>query len=143
MVNNNNYTPLNVDQLKKRFATTTFVGKPKEAEPVMAKPEMAEIQEVVEKETPPEVKPYVQKREETIKLPPDLKKLGLQPVNTTNFPQYQNLKLPISDEKIIIGLRAPVSSSLRWLATLAVYLLKMAHIQLKTIHGHIVRVIKN
>ncbi len=134
-----NFTPIN-HLLKKSAPQPTSLLK--EAEPVSRQPEVLEIKEVVEHRVEKEVRPFVHTRSETIKLPPDLKKLGLQPSTTTSFPTYQNIKLPISDEKIIVGLHAPVSSSLRWLATLAVYLLKMAHLQLKIIHGHVVRVIR-
>lgn len=135
-----NFTP--IDDLIKKYKSQP-VSRPKEVEPIVAQPEAGEIKEVVEHEIKDEeVKPFVSPRTETIKLPPDLKKLGLQPVTTTKFPSYQNIKLPISDEKIIIGLHKPVTDSLRWLATLAVYLLKMAHLQLKVVHGKVVRVIR-
>lgn len=116
------------------------ISLPKEAEP--AAKEKFEVKEVVEHKVEEEVRPFVSPRQDTIELPPDLKKLGLQSVPSTQFPSYQNIKLPISDEKIVVGLKAPVTSSLRWLATLAVYLLKVAHLQLKVIHGRVVRVIR-
>ena len=49
---------------------------------------------------------------------------------------------PLSDEKIVTGLHAPVTSSLRWLATLAEYLLKMMHVQLKVVSGRVIRVFR-
>ncbi len=137
----NNFTPIDDLIRKHRRNTTKNVTLPKEAEPVS--PERFEIKEVVEHQVEEkEIKPFVSVRSETIKLPPDLKKLGLQPVNTTNFSSYQNIKLPISDEKIIVGLKAPITSSLRWLATLAVYLLARAHLALKVVHGKVVRILK-
>ncbi len=136
-----NFTP--IDDLIKKYQSTV-VSYSKESEPVIKKSEMEEIKEVVEFEVnDKEVQRFISPRAETIKLPPDLKKLGLQPATTINFPSYQNIKLPISDEKIITGLHAPVTSSLRWLATLAIYLLKKAHLQLKFIHGKVIRVIKS
>jgi tRNA threonylcarbamoyladenosine modification (KEOPS) complex Pcc1 subunit len=124
-----NYTPLD-----------NPVSLPKEAEPVLQKE--IEYQEAVEHEPSPEVTPYVQKRAETIKLPPDLKKMGVQASSTSQTTSYQNVKIPISDDKVIIGMKAPINSSLRWLATLALYLLHQAHLSLKVVHGHAVRIFK-
>jgi len=134
-----NYTP--IDDLIKKWPQNDIISLPsKEAEPILKKE--IEFKEAKEKEVEEEVRPHVVKREETIKLPPDIEKLGLKPIPTTQFPQYQTVKLPISDEKIITGLSAPVSSSLRWLATLALYLLQQAHLSLKVIHGRVVRVLR-
>jgi len=138
-MNQKKYTP--IDDLIKRWQKKDMVSLPsKESEPVPKKE--IEFKEVREKEVEEEVRSHIVKREETIKLPPDIKKLGLKPVPTTQFPQYQTVKLPLSDEKIITGLHAPVTSSLRWLATLALYLLQQAHLSLKVIRGKVVRVLK-
>lgn len=134
-----NYT--SIDDLIKKWQQKEAVSLPsKEAEPIPKKE--IEFKEVKEKEVEEEVRPHVVKREETIKLPPEIQKLGLKPVSTTQFPQYQAVKLPLSDDKIISGLHAPVSSSLRWLATLALYLLQQAHLSLKVVHGRVVRVLR-
>jgi len=134
-----NYT--SIDDLIKKWQQKEAVSLPsKEAEPIRKKE--IEFKEVKEKEVEEEVRPHVVKREETIKLPPEIQKLGLKPVSTTQFPQYQSIKLPITDDKIISGLHAPVSSSLRWLATLALYLLQQAHLSLKVVHGRVVRVLR-
>jgi len=117
------------------------VSLPKEAEPVSA--EKFEIKEVVEHKAEEEVRPYISPRQDTIELPPDLKKMGLQSTSSTQFSSYQNIKLPISDEKIVVGLHAPVTSSIRWLATLAVYLLARVHLGLKIIHGKVIRVLRS
>ncbi len=119
------------------------ISKPKEVEPVPSSKETYEIKEVVEHKPEEEVRPYVSPRAETIELPPDLKKMGLQPATTTQFPTYQNIKLPISDNKILTGLHAPITSSLRWLATLAIYLLQKAHLTLKIVHGKVIRIIRS
>jgi len=134
-----NYTPID-DLIKKWQQSRLFSPPTKETEPIPKKE--IEFKEVKEKEIEEEIKPHIIKREEIIKLPPNIQKLGLKPVPTTDFPQYQNIKLPLSDDKIIIGLHAPISSSLRWLATLALYLLKKTHLSLKVIHGRVVRVLK-
>jgi len=131
-----NYTPID-DLIKKQTSTSLS----KETEPLLKKPEV-QIQEVVEKEIDEEIKPHVKIRPETIKIPPEIKKLGVQAVETTNFPQHQVIKLPLSDEKILAGLKQPPDSSIRWLATLAWYILQKAHIALKMVHGKVVRVFK-
>lgn len=131
----NNYTPLDRQKLKNFFSPSPD----KEVEP----PKPREI--VFEEKTEYEIKeqPHITIRPESIKLPSDLKKIGLQPTPPLKTSVFNTVKLPISDEKIVTGLHKPVTSSLRWLATLAVYLLKMSHLQLKVIHGKVVRVFKN
>ncbi|MFH0979480.1 MAG: hypothetical protein V1803_00860 [Candidatus Roizmanbacteria bacterium] len=128
-----NFTP--IDDLVSR------VSLPKEAEPVSA--EKFEIKEVVEHKAEEEVRPFISPRQDTIELPPDLKKMGLQSTSSTQFNSYQNIKLPISDEKVVVGLHAPVTSSIRWLATLAVYLLARVHLGLKVVHGKVIRVLRS
>lgn len=136
----NNYTPLKRDFFREK-KQTHFIGFiNKEKEPPLR--EAITIEEKVELEPIKEVAPYVEVKKETIKLPPDLKRIGVQAISTPQFSQLQSVKLPISDDKIITGLHAPVTSSLRWLATLALYLLQMAHLQLKVVHGKIVRVFR-
>jgi len=132
-----NFTPLDKSINKPVSLPVSF---PKEVEPAPIKE--IEIKEVVEHELEKELHPYIQKRAETIKLPPDLKKIGLQSSSTTQFPSYQSVKIPISDDRVISGLHAPITSSLRWLATLALYILRQAHLGLKVVHGHVVRIFK-
>lgn len=101
------------------------------------------MQEAVEAEiADKQLKQYVQDNKENIEISNELKKMGLKPVTSSNFPQYKNVKLPISDEKVVLGKQEPVTSSLRWLATFAEYLLWKAHISLKKIHGKVIRVIR-
>ena len=140
-----NYTPLDQQVSLPRNQNSLdqssgLRGLPKEAEPLLKKE--IEYLETVEHEPPEEVAPYIQKRAETIKLPPDLKKMGLQASSTSQTTSYQNVKIPISDDKVIVGMKAPISSSLRWLATFALYILHQAHLYLKVVHGHAVRIFK-
>lgn len=139
----NNFT--SIDDLILKYKTNkksdNISVSNKEAEPVS--PEKIEIKEVVEHKVEEEVRPFVSPRHETIELPPDLKKLGLKSVSNSQFSSYKNIKLPISDEKIVVGLHAPITSSLRWLATFAVYLLAKAHLGLKVVGGRVIRVFKN
>jgi len=134
-----NYTPIN-DLIKKLKEKEKISYLNKEIEPITKKE--IKFQEIKELEIKDEIKPHITKREETIKIPQDIQKLGLKPIPTFYFPQYENVKLPLSDDKIITGLHAPVYSSLRWLATLAMYILQKTHLSLKVIHGKVVRVLK-
>jgi len=83
------------------------------------------------------------KHQETIELPPDIKKMGVSvsgastPVPQTPLP---TVTLPISDTQVVVGLHAQVTQAIRWLAVWCIRRLKKAHIALKTIHGKIVRV---
>ena len=139
-----NFTKID-DVLKKNNLSVTSSSFNKEGEPGPAITESSdEIQEVAEHEPDAETESFISPRSNTIKLPPDLVKLGVQSSNSSNnFPTYKNIKLPISDDKVITGLHAPISSSLRWLATFAVYLLAKAHLGLKVVKGHVVRVLKS
>lgn len=134
-----NYTP--IDDIVEKNKTSYVSSASRESEPALMKDEVGNIQEVVEHEPEEEVKPFLGIRAESIQLPPDLKKLGVQASSSSKFQSYTNIKLPISDDKIVSGLHAPINSSLRWLATLAFHLLKKAHLSLKKIHGKIVRVV--
>ena len=145
-----NYTP--IDDLVKKYKNDPHFardsrasrGRAKEAEPFARKKESYEIKEVVEHkvELDDEVKPFVKVRAETVELPEELKNMGLHAATTAEFSDYQNIKLPMSDEKIIAALHQPITSSIRWLATLYEYLLKQAHLVLKVVNGKVVRVIK-
>lgn len=105
--------------------------------------EFSPLQEAVEHSIEDdEVKEFVEERKENVQVSSDLQQAGVEPVQTTQFPAYQSVKLPISDEQVMEGLHQPKSSSFRWLAEFAMYLLKKAHITLKTVHGHVVRVMK-
>jgi hypothetical protein len=136
----NNFTA--ITDLIKKYKINQSVGSvshSKEAEPGA---DFSQIKEVVEHEPEVDVEKFVTPRAESIELPPDLQKLGLQQASTTQFPSLQNVKLPMSDEKVVVGLHAPVTSSVRWLATFAIYLLARAHLGLKIVGGKVVRVMK-
>jgi len=140
-----NYTPIDdlVHRHKRELAKIKAQkGRPKEAEPFVIKKEKYEIKEVVERKVDTEIRDYIETKPDSLELPEELKKLGLHAATATDFPDYQNLKLPLSDEKIIAGLHQPITSSVRWFATLLEYLLKQAHLVLKVVNGKVVRVIK-
>lgn len=134
-----NFTPLTDDPAKK--VPTNPISGHREMAPPSPKPETFQIEQVVEhKISDEEVKPHVEERKAQVELSPDLKDMGLEADQTTQFPTNQTVHLPISDDKVATGLHAPVNSSFRWLATLAMFILRQAHFTLKTIHGKVVRV---
>lgn len=153
-----NHTPLDHSKLQKDHATPAPV-KPKmmsvspeaapipvpEQKPAEAAP-MAEnlpLEEAKEHKIQDDsVQQYVEEKQENIELPPELQSMGLTAVTQTSFPNYQNVKLPISDEKVLVGEKAPINSSIRWLAEFSKFLLWKAHITLKTVHGRVVRVLQ-
>lgn len=135
-----NFTP--IQKLLKNTDPHKGGAFSKESAPFISSKEMSQIQEHVEHTPEKEVEEYVKPRKETISLPPDIKKLGAQSTSQSQFSSLQTIHLPISDDKIVTGLHAPITSSLRWLATFAVYILSCAHIGLKKIHGKIIRVVK-
>lgn len=137
-----NYTA--IDDLVQKYKSSQIkadsVSASKESEPINL--ENVEIKEVVELETEEDIKPFVSPRRETIELPPDLKKLGLQTTSNSQFSSYQNIRLPLSDDKVVVGLKEPVTSSKRWLATLAEYILAKANLSLKVVKGKVIRVLR-
>jgi hypothetical protein len=133
-----NFTP--IDDLIKNSRPSVSTPM-KEVEPPVYSQEKYDIKETAEQEVDKEVRPFIEVKSQTIQLPPDLKRLGVQPVSPTVFQSFQNIKLPISDDKVVVGLHAPISSSFRWLATLALYILRRAHLSLKTVHGKVIRIL--
>jgi hypothetical protein len=126
------------------IGTPKYVSTSKEAAPSIKQPvEILPIHEAVEKqEVEPDLKPYIEIKQQNMKISEELKQLGLQPIEKSKYADFQNIKLPLADDKIALGLNAPFTSSLRWLATFALYLLQQSHLTLKVIHGRAVRVIK-
>ena len=128
------------EEIKNKSVYSTPASMSKESEPISSTSENIEYQEAIDSKVEEEVKPFVASRQETIELPPDLHKIGLKPVPATKYQSYKNVKLPLSDDKVLMGLHAPITSSFRWMATLAIYILRKAHLTLKKVHGHVVRV---
>lgn len=139
-----NFTPIDklIKEYRQKKARYSSFGQ-KEAEPAPTYMEQRESKEKREKKEREESIPSQLKvRQETIKLPPDLKKIGVQAVDTDKFSQYQNVKIPISDDEVLIGLNKPITSSWRWLSTISIYILRMGHLALKRVHGKVVRIFK-
>ncbi len=124
-----------------------FVSYSVESEPIPARSEIKSEAKIDVVETEPniedkELEKFIKVEKHKIELDPALKKAGLQVIDASTIDPRHNVKLPITDENIVAGLNKPVNSSWRWLAEIAVFMLRRAHISLKKIHGHIVRVIK-
>ncbi|OGG07891.1 hypothetical protein A3D05_02575 [Candidatus Gottesmanbacteria bacterium RIFCSPHIGHO2_02_FULL_40_24] len=83
----------------------------------------------------------VEKLSGSYELPPDVKKLGVS-VSNAQSPVFTaaQVSLPITDDKILEGLKAPLSSAFKWLAVWCIKKLQKAHLVLKSIHGKIIRV---
>lgn len=119
----------------------------KEGEPVRNRSlESKESKEVFITEKEPriedrELEKYIEVESDVPEIHPDLKKAGLQAIDTTSLDPKQRVHLPIGDEQIMEGLDEPLSSSFRWLAEFALFMLKRAHLALKRVHGKVVRVI--
>ena|SRR3989344_9182272 len=100
------------------------------------------MEEANEYEVPKEVASHVQKTSETIELPPDLKKIGLQvpPAQTSALQLQTNGKtLPLTDDQIGIGLNADIKTSVRWWSVWCLKQLKKMHLTLKKVGEHFVR----
>lgn len=96
-----------------------------------------------EKKLSPEVKEYIENRDEQQKLKKTeaLKQVGAQtPEDTDELQEKIGPLLALSDAKIEEGLQKPVSSSFRWLAEFMRYLLRQAGYSLKKVHGHLKRI---
>jgi len=139
-----NYTAID-DLVKKQKEMSLGVGSvAKEAMP-MKQSEHIDFEQAPEesesaKQAP--VQHFVVKRQETIKLPTELKEFGLEAVNSEDMSSVNNIKLPISDEQIMQDLKAPPSESKRWYATFFMYILERAHLTLRRVGDKVVRVIK-
>lgn len=134
------------EERKQQQQPSNPVSFPKEAGPprmTIEAPSMPEIAENNQEQN--ETTPFIQEVDDQkkMKLSADLKKAGLKFTDDANIPSgFQNIKLPISDEKVLNGQKAPITSSMRWLAEFCLFMLKQAHVGLKVVHGHVVRVIR-
>ncbi|MEX1052681.1 MAG: hypothetical protein WEC80_02435 [Patescibacteria group bacterium] len=137
----NNNSPQNYTPLQESLMNGGGVSSgSKELEPHGSPNENFTYHEAQEHEPKKETSEFIESTPETIKIDADLEKLGVSSVKSTKFPNFQEVELPISDEKIVEGLQEPVDSSFRWLAEFALAILKRAHATIKKIHGKIVRI---
>jgi len=89
-----------------------------------------------------EVSAYIEEIRDEPEIHPDLKKAGLQAIETSSLDWKYRVHLPLSDEKVMDGLAQPPSSGFRWIAEMAFFMLKRGHLALKRIHGKVVRIIR-
>ena len=142
----NNHTP--IQHLIEGHKASYQGAYSKEGEP--PRPQSIETmrdEEMIASETEPtiedkELEKYIEVERDVPTIHPDLKKAGLQAIDTTSLDPKQRVHLPIPDEEIMEGLDEPLSSSFRWLAEFALFMLKRAHLALKRVHGKVVRVIQ-
>ena len=134
-------------QHQNNIKTPSQISYSKEGEPIEIAPERKSQPEIELTETEPkiedkEVEKFVKvEKQHSFELDPSLKKAGLSAIDTTTLDPKHRIQLPISDEKVVEGLDKPISSSWRWLAEIAMYMLHRGHLTLKKIHGHVVRII--
>lgn len=114
----------------------------KESEPVGGGRAQVEIAPIREKPMSPEVAQYIQQQEDSIQLDDVLKHAGATKGHDEKIEHVQGPHLPLNDDQIAAGLKQPINSSMRWLATLMLYLLEQSHYTLKTVKGHVERVFK-
>ncbi len=140
-----NFTP--IQDLINKYKKKSISYPSKEIEPPISSEKREAIENVERQEkkggkhlaTTKEIKI----REETVKVPPELEKKGVTSTGHDMFNPYKMVKLPISDEDVLSGLHKPITSSWRWLSTLAMYIFNSFHIKLKKVHGKVVRIISN
>lgn len=103
---------------------------------------IAEIQEGAKNEQPQQsnTQDYIQVNSSIPTIPADVAAAGVEVSPSAQDVLQPVLELPLPDEKIPVALKKPVSSGIRWIAEICVYMLRKAHLQLKTIHGKVMRV---
>lgn len=118
-------------------------GEPVSAHRVEVQPEVKSDNLESEKfQEEKEVGEFVEEIQDEPEIHPDLKKAGLQAIETSTLDWKYRVHLPISDEKVMDGLEQPPSSGFRWIAEIAIFMLKRGHLALKRIHGKVVRIIR-
>jgi len=135
-----NYTPID-DLIQKYRQKHAPLLQSKEGEPIRKSAETPALQETIEQQPTQDVSSFLTKKHESIQLPPDLSAIGVKSTEDTETNSFfDKVKLPISDDEVLQGMHAPITSSFRWLATFATYLLLQAHLTLRVMHGKVVRV---
>ncbi len=124
---------------------SAHVGAGRESEPVVggAKVEMP-AQPIKESPLSPEVQNYikVQEDQKKMQLPQQLRNMGITAGHDEQPEVPQGPTMPMSDEQIAYGLHQPINNSVRWLATLMLYLLQQSHYTITTVKGRVRRVFK-
>ena len=120
------------------------ISKPAEFEPPAAKPPEIKANMHPEKPLSPEVAEYIKHHDEKVKIPEALKQIGIEAdaKDQTIEEVVEGPKLPLSDQQIADGLKQPMSMSVRWLSLFLLYILQQAHYTIKTVKGHVTRIVK-
>jgi len=133
-------------QVRQKIDTSLSFSGPglttKEKE-ILARQEEVALEEVrKELEIAPEVKEAgVEVQKEEIELPPPLPRMGVTQTGAELPVSVPAAIPPLTDDKIVTGLGAPILASLRWLVEWCLKQLKKAHVKLKKVHGRIIRVV--
>lgn len=144
-----NHTPIHdlIEKHKKDQQKSSTISITKEGEPIAIAVEQKPQEALKFTETQPqiedkELKEYMEVSKNEPTLSPELKKAGLNIIDSSSLDPKHRITLPISDDKIVEGLDKPLNTSWRWLSEFARFFLLQAHITLKKIHGHVVRIIQ-
>lgn len=130
-----NFTPLPNSLLSTQNQAPGSVRK--EAQPAPAPREIPNTQEIeVHKELAPplELKSHMEVVKDTMPTTPHLEQAGAHIPETSAFTKPQPITLGLPDSAVVKGLQAPVTSSYRWLAELALWLIKA--------HQHVTLLVK-
>lgn len=139
-----NYTDITllVKKAQDVFDASTW-GRHEAAEPFPTPketPTHIEVHEIVEHQPDADVQEYVEQTASEVAIPADLQEIGVQSTHVVQYPHVKEIHVPLSDDKILGGLKKPLDSGLRWLAEFCKHLLWKAHIRLKVAHGKAERV---
>jgi hypothetical protein len=140
-----NFTPIDtlIDKYNSQPQQSASITITKEGEPITISTETNRKQEVQFAENEPNIEDReVKENKNEPTLSPELKKAGLNVIDSSSLDPKHRVILPISDDKVLEGLDKPITSSWRWLAEFARFFLVQGHISLKKIHGKVVRVIQ-
>lgn len=138
------HTPLKIHATPAYKPHAASTAKTPESEPVAVHKTEIKTEPVPEKKLSPEVVEYIKQHEEKVKLPEALKEMGV--VADAKDHEIEDVvegpTLPMSDQQIADGLKQPRSMSVRWLSLFLLYLLQQSHYTLKTVKGHVKRIVK-
>ncbi len=143
---NQNFTPLRPAILDSAGANPISIGVVEHREPIGAahleSPTATEVHtdEEDDKRNQDYIIKHVEVKTDIPIIPADVAAAGVQASPTTSEVTSEVLSLPLPDDQIPADLKKPVSSGLRWLAEICMYMLKKAHLKLKEVHGKVTRV---
>ncbi len=125
------------DDQNKAGTAPISIGGP-EHEPMDSSPEG--VHELIEHPPDPEVSSHVEVIPEVVTIPDELKSIGVESTGTPVFKSIDPNHLPLTDEQIFNGEKAPPSSAIRWLREMCLRALLQMGKTLKLIHGKVTRV---